>query len=222
MQQDLGDFDTWDASELDHLASDIFAGNLAGDLGFFGHDGENGLSNAVDGSVPTSSIPVAESANPNIESADVLPLLDEVNDFDFLFRPSELPDPYQTTSSMQVPQSGHFTGDEPFRFVNLDADASYIDHHPSESLAPIATADSVSVAQSTELTGNYMFAFDDMDLDLPYANIGLSHSLAPTTSTSLVQAAQSADLMEDGTSRIIELDPDPVMAASGPAPTGSE
>ena len=221
MEQDQEDFDIWDASELDHLASDIFTGNLVENLDFFSNDGEPGLSNPVDGLVPTSSIPLAESKDSNVGSVD-LPSLDEVNDFDFLFRPSEFPAPSQTTSSMQVPQSGNPIGDTAFCFINLDADASYTDHHPSESLAPIATADSVPVAQSTDLTGNDISAFDDMDLDAPYADIDFLHPLAPITGTGLKQAAQSADLMEDGTSRIMDLDPDPVMAPFGPAPTSSE
>ena len=222
MEQDLEDFDTWDASELDHLALDVFTGNLAENLDLFSNDGVPGLSNLVDGPVP-SSIPVAESANPNIDSVDPLPSLDEFDKLDFPNDLSEvLPPPTQTTSSMQVPQSGNPTGDELFRFVNLDADASYTDHHPSESLAPIATADSVPVAQSTDLTGNDMSAFDDMDLDAPYGDIGFSRFLSPTTTTSLIQAALSADFVGDGTSRIIELNPDPVIAPSGPAPTSSE
>lgn len=146
IEQDQEDFDIWDASELDHLASDIFTGNLAETLDFFSNDGEPGLSNLVDSPVSTSSIPVAESANPNIELADLLPSLNEVNNFDFLFMPSELPAPTQTTSSMQVPQSGNPIEDESYRFVNLDAYASYTDHYLLESLAPIATANSVSVA----------------------------------------------------------------------------
>ena len=221
MEKDPLDSDIWDASEFDCLASDIFTGNLAENMDFFSNDGETGLSNLVDGPVPTSSIPVAESANPNIELADLLPSLDEVNNFQFLFGPSEDPAPTQFSSSVQVPQSANLTEDELFRFVNLD-DACDTDRYPSESLAHIETADSVPVAQSTHFTGNDMFAFDNMDLDALYADTDFSQSLAPTTTTSLVKPTQSVDLMEDGASRIIELDPDPVMAASGPAPTSSE
>ena len=222
MEQDPEDFDSWDASELDHLASDIFTRNLAGNLIFFGNDGGLGLSSLADGPISTSSIPIAESANHNIDSADPLPSLDDFDNFDFFFRPSELPAPSQTTSSMQVPQFGDPTEDEPFRFVNIDADASYTDHHPSESLAPIATAHSVPVAQSTDSAGYEMSSSNYMDLDAPYADMDFSQFLAPTTTTSLVQPTQSADLVEDRTSRIIELDPDPVMTASGPTPTSSE
>ena len=218
MEQDLEDFNIWDASELDHLASDIFAENLE----FFSSDGDPGLSNLVDSHISTASIPVAESANVNTESAVLLPSLDQVNDYDPFFGATEPPPPTQTTSLMQVPQSADPSEDELFRFVNLDSDASYTDRYPSESLAPIATAESVPVAQSTDLTGNDMSAFDDTDLGPPYENIDFSHSLAPTTSTGLVQAARSADLMEDGISCIMELDADLVMAASGPAPIGSE
>ncbi|KAM0805948.1 hypothetical protein BDR22DRAFT_191988 [Usnea florida] len=218
MEQDLEDFNVWDASELDHLASDIFAENLE----FFSSDRDPGLSNLVDSHIPTASIPVAESANFNTESAVLLPSCDQANDYDPFFGASELPAPTQTTSPMQVPQSADPSEDEIFRFVNLDSDASYTDRFPSEPLAPIATTESVPVAQSIDLTGNDMSAFDDMDLDPPYENIDFSHSLAPTTRTGLVQAAQSADLMEDGTSHIMELDADPVMATSRPAPTGSE
>ena len=206
MEQDQEDFfDTWNPSMLDHHASD----NIAENVDFFSNDGHSGLLNLVDGLVP-------ESANPNIESADLLPSLDEVNDFEFLFKPSELPTPTQTTSSIQVPQSGNFTGDEPFRFANLGADASCTGQHPPESLARIATADSVSVAQSTDFTGNDMSAFNDMELDAPYAKIDFSLSSAPTINTGLVQAAQLANLIEDGTSRTMELDPDLVMAPSRP------
>lgn len=218
MEQDQEDFDTWDASELDQIALDIFGGNP--DL--FGNDGHPNLSNQADGLVPTSSIALAESANPNIESIDLLPSLDEYNDFNPFWNPSKLPAPTQATSSMQVAQPATPTDDEIFRLVNLDADASYTDQHPSESFAPIATADCVAVAKSTDLTGNDMFHYNQMDLDASYADIDPSQLLAPTTNTGFVQATQSTDLMEGGTSRIIELDPDPIMAPSGPAPTSSE
>ena len=218
MEQDQEDLDTWNASELNHLASDMFTENLE----FFSSDCDPGLSNLVDNHIFTASIPAAESANLDTESAVLLPSLDQVNDYDPFFGASELPAPTQTTNSMQVPQFANPTEDELFRFVSLDSDASYTDRYPSESLAHIATVDSVPVAPSTDFTGNNMSAFDNMDLDALYANTDFSQSSAPTTTTSHVQGTESVDLMEDGTSRIIELDPDPVMAASGPAPTSSE
>ena len=199
MEQDQEDFDTWDASELHLLASDIFAENLE----FFSSDGDPELSNLIDNHIPAASIPVAESANVNTESAVLLPPLDHINDYDPFSGASELPAPTRTTSSMLVPQSADPSENELFRFVNLDADLSYTNHRPSKSSAPIATADSVPVAQSTDLTGNDVSAFDNMDLDAPYANMEFSQFLAPTTTTSFVQATQSVDLMGAVTSRII-------------------
>ena len=198
MEQDQEDF------ERDQRASN----NIAENLEFFRHD-----------PVPTSSTPLPESANPNLELAD-LSFLDEFKDIDFSFGPSELPAPTQTTSSIPVLQAGNPTEGESFSLLNLNADASYTDHHAPESLAPLATVHSVPVAQSTDFAGHDMYPFNHMDA--PYANIDPQQLLAPTTATGLVQAAQSADLMEDGTSRITELDPDPVMAPSGPAPTSFE
>lgn len=211
MEQDQEDF------ERDQRASN----NIAENLDFFSNDDDLGLPNLVHDPVPTSSTPLPESANPNLELAD-LSFLDEFKDIDFFFGPSELPAPTQTTSSMPVLQSGSPTEDEQFNLLNLNADASYTDHHAPESLAPIATANLVPATQSLDFAEDSMLPFDDMDLDAPYTNIDLSQSLAPTITTGLVQAAQSAEFMEDGTSRIIELDPDPVMASSGPAPTSSE
>ena len=253
MEQDQEDF------ERDQRASN----NIAENLDFFSNDDDFGLPNLVHDPVPTSSTPLPESANLNLELADLLSFLDEFKDIDFSFGPSELPAPTQTTSSIPVLQSGNPPEDEPFSLLNLNADASYTDHHAPESLAPIATANSVPVAQSTGFAGHYMspfnymdapyanidpqqllapttatglvqatqsaaftendrVSFEHMDLDAPYSNIDRSQFLAPTTTTGFEQAAQSADLMEDGTSRIIELDPDPVMALSGAAPTSSE